>query len=490
MIRVSATADPAPADVVARPWHSAMSHGDMSHGGTRPSNFCLQRGFVARAGQVVAEPAPDGRSVILNVGLGPALLATPATFRRAAAAAVRAAGPARTLRLDLAALDDSVVTAYDRARALAEGAALAAYRYEGYRSGGTAVTLADITVVTAEHTAVADALAASAGTCLARDLVNCPGGELTPAEFARRVQLLAEQDGLACTVYAGDHLDELGLAGLAAVSRGSRQPPRFVEVEYTPPPDAPSAPTVGLVGKGITFDSGGLSLKPSEGMRSMKADMGGAAAVVGAMAAVARLGLPGRVRAYLPLAENMPGGDALRIGDVVRHLDGTSTEILNTDNEGRVVLADVLVRASQPGRADFVVDIATLTSAAAHSLGTRAGALFATDDRLAAAVLAAAAQAGETVWRLPLLDSERRHLRSTVADRVNCSHRPGDSIQAALFLRDFVAAGTRWAHLDIGAAAFNDEGPYDEVPHGGTGFGVRTLVELLRILSRDNAPAR
>ncbi|MFJ1749306.1 leucyl aminopeptidase family protein [Streptomyces sp. NPDC088116] len=459
------------------------------------SAFSRRRGFVARPGQVVAEPSPDGHAVLLNVGLGQARSATTATFRRAAAAAVRAAGPARTLRLDLALLDDSAVPAADRARAVAEGAALASYRYDAYRSSRPAGTPTEIIVVTAEHEAVAEALAACEGTCLARDLVNCPGGELTPPEFADRVRRLAEQHGLDCVVHEGSRLDRLGLAGLAAVSRGSRQPARFVEVEYVPPA-APSAAspalTVALVGKGITFDSGGLSLKPSVEMRSMKSDMGGAAAVVGALVALPRLGLPVRVRAFLPLAENMPDGDALRIGDVVRHVDGTTTEIVNTDNEGRVVLADVLAHASRPGPrgADIVVDVATLTSAAAHALGTRTGALFSTDDRLADAVLEGAALAGESLCRLPLLNEERRHLRSAVADRVNCSNRYGDTVQAALFLRDFVAAGTPWAHLDIAAAAFNDDGPYDEVPHGGTGFGVRTLIGALRILSAGGTLAR
>nr|WSZ99916.1 leucyl aminopeptidase family protein [Streptomyces sp. NBC_00857] len=455
------------------------------------SAYSRRRGFVARPGQVVAEPSSDGRSVVLNVGLGQARSATTAIFRRVAAAAVRAAGPARTLRLDLALLDDSDVPAADRARAVTEGAALASYRYDTYRSSRPAGTLTEIVVVTAEHEAVAEALAVCEGTCLARDLVNCPGGELTPPEFADRIQRLAERHGLDCVVHEGSRLDGLGLAGLAAVSRGSRQPARFVEVEYTPPV-APPGPTVGLVGKGITFDSGGLSLKPSVEMRSMKSDMGGAAAVVGALVALPRLGLPVRVRAYLPLAENMPDGDALRVGDVVRHLDGTTTEIVNTDNEGRVVLADVLTHASRPGPrgADIVVDVATLTSAAAHALGTRTGALFSTDDRLADAVLEGAALAGESLCRLPLLNGERRHLHSAVADRVNCSNRYGDTVQAALFLRDFVAAGKPWAHLDIAAAAFNDDGPYDEVPHGGTGFGVRTLIETLKIMSAGGTLTR
>ncbi|MGW0792971.1 leucyl aminopeptidase [Streptomyces sp. NPDC002911] len=477
MVRIVAGDARTPADVTARAWHT----------GTPASAFCRRRGFVARPGQVVAEPSPDGRSVILNVGLGPAPSATVAVFRRAAAAAVRAAGPARSLRLDLALADDGDVPAADRARAVTEGAALTLYRYDEYRSGKSVSPLAEVTVATAsaaEHKAVAEALAVADGTCLARDLVNCPAGFLTPREFAHRIEQLAEATGLTCTVYEDHALTELGLAGLAAVARGSREPARYVEVGYTPPAGS-SAPTFGLVGKGITFDSGGLSLKPPDQMQAMKADMGGAAAVVGALAALPRLSLPVPVRAYLPLAENMPGGGALRVGDVVRHLGGTTTEITHTDNEGRVVLADVLVRATRPGphRADLVIDVATLTSAVMHALGTRTGALFSPDNRLADTILAAAGRAGESLCRLPLLAHERRHLHSAVADRVNCSHRHGDTIQAALFLQDFIAPETPWAHLDIAAPAYNNEAPYDETPHGGTGFAVRTLIETLRLFS-------
>ncbi|MFF7690869.1 leucyl aminopeptidase family protein [Streptomyces syringium] len=474
MVRVVAGDARTPADVTARPWHTGAS----------ASPFCRRRGFTARLGQVVAEPSPDGRSVVLNVGLGPARSATAGAFRRAAVAAVRAAGPARTLRLDLALPDDSGVPAADRARAVTEGAVLALYRYEEFRSRKSANPLGEVTVATSEHGAVAEALAVCDGTCLARDLVNCPADTLTPTAFAHRIQHLADTVGLSCTLYEGRALTDMGLAGLAAVSRGSHESAGYVEVDYTPPA-GPPALTVALVGKGVTFDSGGLSLKPPGEMHAMKADMGGAAAVVGVLAALPRLGLPIQVRGYLPLVENMPGGGALRVGDVVRHLDGTTTEITHTDNEGRVILADVLVRATRPGpgRADLVIDVATLTSAAVHALGTRTGALFSPDGSLADTILTAADRAGESLCRLPLLAHERRHLRSAVADRVNCSHRHGDTVQAALFLQDFIAPGTPWAHLDIAAPAYNDEGPYDEVPHGGTGFAVRTLVETLRLLA-------
>ncbi|MFI9721925.1 leucyl aminopeptidase family protein [Streptomyces sp. NPDC052396] len=480
MVRIAAAtpAEEWPADAVARPWHS----------GARVSAFCRRRGFLARPGQLVAEPSADGRSVTLNIGLGPPGSATMATFRGAAAAAVRGAGPARTLRLDLALAGDSGLPAADRARAVTEGAALAAYRYDAHRPGRTAAVLREIAVVTDRPAAVAEALAVCEGTCLARDLVNCPGGELTPAEFARRVQALARREGLDCAVHEEAGLARLGLGGLLAVGAGSPHPPRLVELEYRHP-DAPPGPVLGLIGKGITFDSGGLCLKPAAGLRSMKADMAGAAAVAGALAALPRLGLPLRVRGCLPLAENMPGGRALRVGDVVRQADGTSTEITDTDNEGRVVLADALVHAGRgPGRCEVLIDVATLTAAVAHTLGTRAGALFANDDALAETVLHGARRAGEALCRLPLLAAERRHLRSAVADRVNGSHRPGDAVQAALFLREFVTPGTPWAHLDIAAAAFNEEGPYDETPGGGTGFGVRTLVETLRLLAPGAKP--
>lgn len=255
--------------------------------------------------------------------------------------------------------------------------------------------------------------------------------------------------------------------------------PCLVELTYAPPG---VDRLVALVGKGITFDSGGLCLKPVNGMRNMKADMGGAAAVAGAVLAAAALRLPVRLRALLPLAENMPGGAALRIGDVLHHADGTTTEVLNTDNEGRLILADALLLARTP-LPDQIIDVATLTAAAAHALGTRTAALLTPDDTLAASLLSAACVSGEPLWRLPLSDHEIHHLRSTVADRANSSFRPGDAIHAGLYLKDFVDPEVPWAHLDLGATAYNDDSPHDETPHGATGFAVRTVLEHLRGLS-------
>jgi leucyl aminopeptidase len=268
------------------------------------------------------------------------------------------------------------------------------------------------------------------------------------------------------------------------VNQGSTQPARFVELAYEPTGrGARSAPTVALVGKGITFDAGGLSIKTAEGMASMKSDMGGAAAVIGAMSALADLKIGVRVRGYVPMTDNMLGGNAIRVGDVVRHYGGSTTEVLNTDAEGRLLLGDALAYATEERRGhrrpDAVIDLATLTGGCMVALGTRTAGLMGTDDELAARVLDAAERAGEPVWRLPLPEEEKRRLESKVADRKNTGHRYGGVLHAGLFLRDFVAGDVPWAHLDIAGPAFNEENDDGELPAGGTGFGVRTLLELL-----------
>jgi leucyl aminopeptidase len=275
----------------------------------------------------------------------------------------------------------------------------------------------------------------------------------------------------------------MGFGGLLAVNQGSVQPPRFVELAYDPPRAGRSTPTVALVGKGITFDSGGLSIKTTAGMASMKSDMGGGAAVLGAMSALRDLGVRVRVRGYIPLTDNMLGGDAWRVGDVITHYGGSTTEVLNTDAEGRLILADALAWATAERRGntvpDAVIDLATLTGACMVALGTRTAGLFGTDDGLADRLLAAADGAGERLWRLPLVDAERKGLDSKVADRKNVAGQYGGAITAGLFLRDFVPAGVPWAHLDIAGPAFTDGGDELETSTGGTGYGVRTLLTLL-----------
>jgi leucyl aminopeptidase len=445
--------------------------------------FLEARGFTAKPGEVVAAPTDDGRRVVLHVGVGPASGVNPAVLRRAAGAAARAAGRAKVLTLDLARSASPDIDGAAAAQAVAEGAVLGAYRYTEWRTQQNGAALREAVVITGEKAAVARGARAAEAACLARDLVNEPGGSLTAPAFAARAEELAATAGIECIVHDEKAIRRLGFGGLLAVNQGSTQPARFVELAYEPARPRRGARTIALVGKGITFDAGGLSIKTAEGMAAMKSDMGGAAAVIGALSAAADLKVPVRVRAYLPMTDNMLGGDAMRVGDVVRHYGGSTTEVVNTDAEGRLLLADALAYATETRKGhaapDRVLDLATLTGGCVVALGTRTAGLMANDDDLAADVLAAGDRAGEPIWRLPLPDVEKRRLESKVADRKNTGHRYGGVLHAGLFLRDFVADGVPWAHLDIAGPAFNEEVDDAEIPAGGTGFGVRTLLELL-----------
>jgi leucyl aminopeptidase len=313
--------------------------------------------------------------------------------------------------------------------------------------------------------------------------VNEPGGALTAPVFAERTVTAAKGTRVTVTVHDEKAIRRLGFGGLLAVNQGSTVPPRFVELAWDPPGATARTPTVALVGKGITFDSGGLSIKTAEGMTNMKGDMGGGAAVAAAVTACPALDVPVRVRGYVPLTDNMTGGDALRVADVITHFGGSTTEVLNTDAEGRLILADALAYATGKRRGhrvpDAVLDLATLTGACMVALGTRTAGLFANDDALADRVQDAAVAAGERLWRLPLVDVDRKGLESKVADRKNVAGRYGGAITAGLFLRDFVGNDVPWAHLDIAGPAFNEGADELEVPAGGTGYGVRTVLQLL-----------
>jgi leucyl aminopeptidase len=472
-MKVRSSASPRPTEATA----VAATAGDPA------DPFLRARGFTAKPGEVVAVPSDDGRRVVLHVGVGPPGEVTTAILRRAAGAAARAVGRAGSLTLDLAGAAAPGVDAAAAAQAVAEGAVLGAYRYTAWRTQQDGTGLREVVVVSAEKAAVARGVRAAEAACLARDLVNEPGGSLTAPALAARAAEVAAAAGVEATVHEEKAIRRLGFGGLLAVNQGSTQPARFVELAYEPPRAGRGTRTVALVGKGITFDAGGLSIKTAEGMAAMKADMGGAAAVIGALSAAADLRVPDRVRAYLPMTDNMLGGDAMRVGDVVRHYGGSTTEVLNTDAEGRLLLADALAYATEARRGhprpDRVLDLATLTGGCVVALGTRTAGLMANDDDLASEVLAAAERAGEPVWRLPLPEVEKRRLESKVADRKNTGHRYGGVLHAGLFLRDFVADGVPWAHLDIAGPAFNEEADDAEIPAGGTGFGVRTLLELL-----------
>ena len=314
------------------------------------------------------------------------------------------------------------------------------------------------------------------GPMLARDFVNEPGGVLTPACFARRAQAVAKE-GLAVKVWDEAAIKKGKLGGLLGVNRGSTQPPRFVELTYTP--KSKPKGTLALIGKGITFDAGGLSIKTGAGMMTMKCDMGGAAAVIGAMSVLKDLGVGCRVRAFVPMTDNMLGGDATRPGDVLKIRNGKTIEVLNTDAEGRLILADALSLASE-AKPDAMIDLATLTGACMVALGPKIAGLMGNNDSWIEQIEAASDLTGERVWHLPLPADYRKQVESSVADMKNIGGPHGGALTAGLILQEFVADEIPWAHLDIAGPAFTDSDDA-EITKGGTGFGVRLLAELAQL---------
>jgi leucyl aminopeptidase len=314
------------------------------------------------------------------------------------------------------------------------------------------------------------------GECsnLARELANEPGNTLTPREFARRAAAIAGDAGVSVEILDEKQIAQLGMGLLLGVARGSDEPPRLIVFRYEPP-GAPDTPVLGLVGKGITFDTGGISIKPAEGMDRMKDDMAGGAAVVCAMRAIALSQAPVRVIGVVPTTENMPGGRAVKPGDVLKSASGKTVEVLNTDAEGRLILGDGLWYAKKLG-ATHLVDVATLTGAVVVALGKLTSGLFGTPPEWVERVRAAADRAGDRVWPMPLFEEYREQLKSEIADFTNTGGRPAGSITAALFLQEF-ADDLPWAHIDIAGTAWAEEAkPY--LPKGPSGVAVRTLAEL------------
>jgi leucyl aminopeptidase len=370
---------------------------------------------------------------------------------------------------------------------VAEGTALAAYRFQRHKSAPEPGLAAAALLVDGDRSLAAAgpvlrrAEVAARATLAARDLVNEPASGLNPATLAAEAARLAGAAGLDCEVLAGPALRRGRFGAVLAVGGGSATGPRLVRLRYRPATGSRSrsrgpARHVALVGKGVTFDSGGLDLKRGAGMDGMKDDMAGAAAILAAVAAAAELALPTAVTAILPLVENMPGGSAMRPGDVLTARNGVTVEVTNTDAEGRLILADGLALAAE-ARPDAILDLATLTGSVVHGLGLGCTGVFGNTPALTAEVLAAADRAGELAWELPLIEDYRRFLDSEVADLVNATNEPGDSVQAALFLREFVA-GTPWVHLDIAGPATAKEARYYQ-PKGASGWGVRTLLAFL-----------
>jgi leucyl aminopeptidase len=418
-------------------------------------------------------------SVIVAVGLG----AAPENggsfaaedLRRAAGTALRdlagaKKGDGKSIALALPARDAA------EAEAVATGALLGAYTFRRYRA--TPAAALTVTLLTSDGnkdgatrgTVIAEAVN------LARDLINTSPLQLPPAELAAAAQSVADDRGLSIDILADDALAAGGYGGILAVGQGSSRGPRLVRLSYTHPA---ATKTVAFVGKGITFDSGGLSLKPPKSMETMKSDMSGAAAALAATGAIAQLGLPVNVVAYLCVAENMPGGAAQRPSDVITMYGGKTVEVMNTDAEGRLVMADGLVRSGEDNP-DLVVDIATLTGAQVVALGTRTAGVMGSSDDVAAAVAATARNAGEPAWPMPLPAHLRKGLDSTVADMTNVAGGSdgGGMLVAGLFLREFAPEGAAWAHLDIAGPGFNSGSPYGYTPKGGTGAAVRALIAL------------
>jgi leucyl aminopeptidase len=418
----------------------------------------------------VAAPA------LLLVGVGPDHDRTPETLRRAASVAVAAAGKATSLATALHLSDAAGPAAL---AAVAEGTALAAYRFQRHKSrpepdlASATLLVADEASRTAAEPVLRRAEVATRATLLARDLVNEPASRLDPASLAAEAVALARRHGLRHRVLEGEALARGRFGAVLAVGGGSATGPRLVELRHRPPA---AGRHVVLVGKGVTFDTGGLDLKRGSSMDGMKDDMAGAAAILGAMTAAATLGVDTAVTGVLPLVENMPGGSAMRPGDVVRARNGVTVEVTNTDAEGRLILADGLALAAE-ARPDAIVDLATLTGSVVHGLGLGCTGVFGNTPALTAEVLAAAERAGELAWELPLIEEYRRFLDSEVADLVNSTDEPGDAVQAALFLREFVA-GTPWVHLDIAGPATAKHARYYQ-PKGASGCMVRTLLAFL-----------
>ena len=445
--------------------------------------FLAQRRFEGQPGQALAVPADDGTTVVaLGVGSRPGLDAD--AMRRAGAALARQAGDASEVTTTLPA---AAAARADLVTAALEGIGLGAYRFDGARRVPKPGRLDRIAVVLpgwarrsderrAElEMAVRRAQVGIDATWRTRDWVNRPPRDLTPTEFARVATEAAGGTGVTVEVWDQDRITAERLGGLLGVAAGAAEPPRLLRLAYEP---RRAKTTVALVGKGITFDSGGLSLKAASGMMTMKSDMGGAAAVIAAVIGAAQLELPVRVVGWVAATENMPSGTAIHPGDVLIARNGTSIEVLNTDAEGRLVLADALSLAAEE-EPDAIIDIATLTGGQRVALGDGVAAVMGTDDALVRRVIAAGVSAGEPAWELPIVPAYRKQLESEVADLRNVTAKPAAScIMAGMFLKEFTA-GRPWAHLDIAAPSWaeSDDG---WITKGGTGWGARTLIELVR----------
>ncbi|MDO8364144.1 MAG: leucyl aminopeptidase [Actinomycetota bacterium] len=449
--------------------------------GTVPRSLGLNRaalaaaGFEGKAGQTLVVPNGNGATQIA-VGIGEPGALTVQALRNAAAALVRAAGKRATVATNLADLEGT--EAAKAAQAVVEGALLAAYRYGGIKKEPNKSTLQQLVLVVGDKRAAGARTGSERGQVtagaayLARDLANTPPAYMTARHIAEKAVAVAHSNGLGVEVFNRDQLAAMGCGGMLGVNAGSTEPPRMVRLTYTP---RKPVGHLALVGKGVMFDSGGLSLKPSDGMLTMKMDMSGAAAVLATMGTLKALKCKAKVTAYLMCTDNMSGGAAFKLGDVLTFRNGKTAEIHNTDAEGRLVLADGLSLAVEDSP-DAIVDIATLTGACMVALGTKLAGVIGNDQPFVDKVRAASAATDENIWQLPLEKGYRKLLDSNVADMRNIGGPHGGAITAALFLSEFVGE-VPWAHLDI-AGPMAVDGDDGWLSKGATGFGTRLLIEL------------
>ena len=464
---------PKSADVVGVP---------VANTGTVPRALGLNRaqlvshGFDGTLGQVLVLPAAAGPTLIA-VGIGAPDALTVSQLRSASAALVRAAGKRSIIATSLADLNGIDPTL--AGQVVVEGALLGAYRYQGLKTDPAVAGMTQLHLVASETRSIGikqgveRGLITAGAAAMARDLANMPPAHLTARHMAERAVATAAEHGLAVEVFNKDQLLAMGCGGMIGVNQGSVEPPRMVKLTYTP--RSPKGHLV-MVGKGVMYDSGGISLKPSDPFHAMmKMDMSGAAAVLAAMSALKALKCRSAVTAYLMCTDNMPSGSALKLGDVLTFRNGKTAEIHNTDAEGRLVLADGLSLAVEL-KPDAIVDIATLTGSCLAALGPKIAGVLGNNQRFVDCVSAAAAQADEPVWQLPLERSYRRLIDSTVADMKNVGGPFGGAITAALFLNEFVG-DIPWAHLDI-AGPMNADSDDGWISRGATGFGTRLLINL------------
>ncbi len=473
-----------------------------SHAVAKATAKALASGeFKATLGETLLLHAPAGLKAerLLLVGLGKAKNLSTDEIRKGAGTAVRAAKPLGLRELTIAFPEDHALSDEHldtlpcrlMSRALVEGAELGEIDYDIYRTDRKDRSVQVLSVLANESDNLARAdiqagfnegLIVAAAQNFTRSLVNEPGNVLTPTVLGERAAAMCKEVGLTCEVYSTEKLHELKMGAFWAVARGSSQPPALIVMTYEPAGGTPKgAPVLGLVGKGITFDTGGISIKPADGMEKMKYDMAGAGAMIGAMRAIAQLKPKVKVISVVCSAENMPDGNAFKPGDVVHAMSGKAIEIVNTDAEGRLVLADGLHYAKTLG-CTHLINAATLTGACVVALGMLNAGLFSNDDATCEKFQAALKVSGEKFWRLPCTDDYKDQIKSQIADIMNTGkNRWGGATSAAMFLKEF-AGKTPWVHLDIAGCAWNEENkPW--VPYGPTGIAVRSIVEWVRSYS-------